>query len=65
MHFLYEPEIRRLHREEMMREAERARLARRLRAEKGSGGRRNPLERMFASLRAVAGGKARTGGCEG
>ncbi len=63
MYPLNEPEMQRIRREELMREAENARLARRLRAERAAGVRSISLDRAMAALRAAFGRKARVGDC--
>lgn len=58
-------EMAKIHREELMREIEGNRLARRLREERNSGVRSFSLDRIMAALRAAFGGKPGVGDCEG
>lgn len=62
---IHEMEMHRMRREELMREVEGNRLARRLREERSSGVRSVSLDRMMGALRAALGGKPGVSDCEG
>lgn len=65
MHTSNEYELQRLRREELMREAERGRLVRRLRAERASGVRSKWSTHAWSRVRAAFGKEAAVGDCEG
>ncbi|MGH3087228.1 MAG: hypothetical protein ACRDSJ_07915 [Rubrobacteraceae bacterium] len=65
MYPLNEPELQKLHREEVIWEVERARLARRLREERTSGVRDSSLDRVMTALRTAFGREAKVGDCDG
>lgn len=63
MYPLNEPDVQRIRRQELMREVENARLARRLRDERAAGVRSISLGRAMSALRAALVGKPRVGDC--